>query len=274
MIMVTHVSEIHLILEYNSFHCTGKFFSRNLTCIKSMKYHFFTKNKIKPFTKSQKPKQIVTLDLLTMHTRIVSLKADCWKCNRFQSRYRVFYVDFLWLDVWERFCRFYVLPLCAEKLFRNLCSSAAVSCVWCCFDKNKFSFLFIYHLSFDKIIINFHFISSVTCIDYKDKMTQHRFDLAKVHESFRSSIEIDENDVHMDTYLLGFTELNKFVEFSFFVFSHHKQYCKLYYFQKDFSSWWEPFSVSSAVMSNQKSKSLKSFEPKTTMRNLSHSERC
>lgn len=42
-------------------------------------------------------------------------------------------------------------------------------------------------------------------------MAQSRFDLEKVHKYFKTSIDetIDENDVHMISYLNGFTELNK-----------------------------------------------------------------
>lgn len=42
-------------------------------------------------------------------------------------------------------------------------------------------------------------------------MAQFRFDLEKVHNYFKTSIDetVDVDDVKMDDYLNGFTELNK-----------------------------------------------------------------
>lgn len=41
-------------------------------------------------------------------------------------------------------------------------------------------------------------------------MAQERFDLSLVHKKFTESLhEDDENDVYVDNYLDGFTELNK-----------------------------------------------------------------
>ncbi|XP_037049252.1 LOW QUALITY PROTEIN: ceramide-1-phosphate transfer protein-like [Bradysia coprophila] len=42
-------------------------------------------------------------------------------------------------------------------------------------------------------------------------MAQDRFDLSLVHQKFSQSLhEINDNDIYVDTYLEGFTELNKF----------------------------------------------------------------
>lgn len=41
-------------------------------------------------------------------------------------------------------------------------------------------------------------------------MAQERFDLIVVHKKFTESLhESDENDIYLDSYLEGFTELNK-----------------------------------------------------------------
>lgn len=41
-------------------------------------------------------------------------------------------------------------------------------------------------------------------------MAQERFDLSLVHQKFTESLhDTDENDIYVDTYLEGFSELNK-----------------------------------------------------------------